>query len=202
MFVGSELLICDLDGTLIKRDLGLEFRRWLLETRNFGHFRALLAILFSPLNSISRKIFSRGSILSAWSSFRNTNDCQELMRLFIREKHSSFSLSEEVLSEVNSFQGERILLSGSETDLISLLLDFKGIEVFDRIIGSETTFFGIVFSQQPYGKGKNRFGPAEVSIGNSWPDRFLLNSSMKAIVVKGEKRLTKLASKKGWEIIG
>ena len=200
--MGDELLICDLDGTLIERDLGIAFRRWLMETRNFGHFRALLAILFLPLNLISRKIFCRGSIFSAWSSFRNVNDCQVLMELFIRENHTDFPISEEVLYEVNTFNGERILLSGSESGLISLLLEFKGIEVFDRIIGSETTFFGIVFSQQPYGRGKNRFGPANVSIGNSWPDRFLLNSSGKAIVVDGEKRLTKLAKKKRWRIIG
>ena len=202
MFVGRELLICDLDGTLIERDLGIAFRKWLMETGNFGQFRALLAIFFLPLNLISRKFFCRGSILSAWSSFRKPNDSQELMGLFIEENHLHFSINEEVLSEVNTFEGERILLSGSETGLISMLLEFKDIGVFDRIIGAETTFFGIVFSRQPYGRSKNRVGPATVSLGNSWPDRFLMNSSKKAIVVNGDKRLTKLAEKKKWRIMG
>ncbi len=92
----SGALVCDLDGTLIEGDLGLEFRRWLLDTGRFGMGRLLLAGTAMPFNRL-RRSFGRGSLLSAWSAARSAADRTSLMEGFMAEVGDALSIRSEVM---------------------------------------------------------------------------------------------------------
>tara|TARA_B100000287_G_C20605720_1_gene769987 strand:+ start:943 stop:1530 length:588 start_codon:yes stop_codon:yes gene_type:complete len=192
------MLVCDLDGTLINEELGLEFRKWLFRNGHFGFGRIFLAFLFNPINIISRTM-NRGAIFSAWSSFRKKSDSEDLVKRFISESHSIFNFNQRVISTIESYDGEKVLLSGSDKILISELLRFFDFRLFDKVIGSETKYFGLLFSIQPLGKGKLIVDSPRLAIGDSWQDRFLLMNSSKAMIVGGDRRLNNLAKEQGWE---
>ncbi len=191
------MLICDLDGTLIDQELGRDFRMWLLKNGRFGYGRIILALLFLPINYVFR-LGSRGAKLSAWSSFRKKSEMDELVRSFVSVSAEKFTFNNSVILEVKSYEGEKVLLSGSDKVLISEFFKFHNIGLFDRIIGSETKFFGLLFSVQPFGKNKLIHGNPEIAIGDSWQDRFLLNKSAKAMIVGNDRRLNELAKRSGW----
>jgi len=194
-------LISDFDGTIIIQDIGLEFRKWMLIKKEFGYFRILISLFFLPINYFFIFLFSRGSLFSAWSILRSNEDKNKLMKRFISEKLQDLKINNSVLDLIENYDGHKIILSGSEAELISLFLDAKGINFIDDVYGAEVGYLGCVFLNQPRGKSKCKYGMSDVAIGNHYSDRFFMNQSNTKYIISGDNKIMKYAKIRGWNLL-
>jgi len=102
------------------------------------------------------------------------------------ESHSlDFELNKELLESVRSFNGPRILLTGSPELLAQKLLEKFGDNPFDFVIGLKPGFHPWYRPSHPFGRSKYRlvqdFSPI-ISIGDSWSDRHLFKKRFNSCI--------------------
>lgn len=195
------ILITDFDGTLVETDIGFEFRKWLFNEKKFGFFRLICSVLFYPINLFLNSILSTGSFFSAWSILRNADNRLDLFNQFMNQRGDCFNINDSVMDIIENFEGKRIIVTGSETELIRLFLEYKNINCFNEIYGAKIGILGFIFLNQPRGRSKCKYGYSDVAIGNHYSDRFFLSMSENSYVVKGDDKFVRYATSKGWNIL-
>ena len=105
---------------------------------------------------------------------------------------------------MKGFDGEKLLLTGSDERMVRGLLCKFGLEgLFDAVIGAKVSTHGLRLLRHPYGKDKLRQIPRHcaVGIGDSVPDRHFLMQCDRAYTVARRPEMVALAKQNGWHIL-
>lgn len=197
----NKILYCDLDGTLIEKNLESRFIAYLLKERRFSICHYLLAAVSLPLNKVRQACF-RPCLIKSWTAFRKENEKKDLIADFLSKEVGKIEFVPNVLEFVRSFDGRKILLTGSDEDLVIAFLKQTGNEnLFDGVCGSKTAENGFYVVTHPFGYGKRPFLDETafcVGIGNEYADRFFLEKCNEAYVSLPDKKLHDTAVKRDW----
>lgn len=192
----SKELVCDFDETLIDKDLESEFVKF-YRKYHAGPMDYLLAAFSLPVNFIL-KVFHVRNLLKAWTFNKNEKDLLLLFDNFL--KVSDIRLNRKVVNFVGEFDGKKTLLTGCHELLAKTYLKQNNHEnLFDSVIGTKTTFKGLILLQHPFGRSKLNFiDRPDIGIGNSIFDRYFLEKCKLPLIFNPDKDLVDLAKKLGW----
>lgn len=200
----KQVLYCDFDGTFIAENSEKLLIDYLKEIHFFNWKHYVLAVLGLAMNS-PRRMIGKENIMKSWTYGMNSLQKEKLLNEFIRDKGRKIHLNTDVVQFVKSFEGKRVLLSGSDVDLLrTYLKSISLIEEFDEICGCEMAENGIRISKHPYGKSKVQYvdqNATTVGIANEIADKYYLKKCKKVYVIKGDSKLERLAYKNKWSLI-
>lgn len=200
----EQVLYCDFDGTFIEENSEKLLIDYLKEIHFFNCKHYFLAALGIFMN-LPRRMIGKENIMKAWTLGMNSQQKEKLLNEFIRDKGRKIHLNIAVVQFVKSFEGKRVLLSGSDVDLLrTYLKSISLIEEFDEIYGCEMAENGIRVLRHPYGKTKVQYvdqNAMTVGIANEIADQYYLKNCKKVYVIKGDSRLERLAYKNKWSLI-
>jgi phosphoserine phosphatase len=184
------VLVCDLDGTLIKEDLEKCFMAYLIRTKTLKMRALALGLILTPVNLVCKWI-ERGSIWKVWLTGLTDEETEECFNAFFSTW--SYSICEPVLRRVRGFFGRKILLTGSFERLAVRWLERSNLRsAFDEVIGCRVYPNSIRVERHPYGRSKlvclGNIRPS-VSLGNEYADRHVLGISSTAVCVGGDPKL-------------
>ena len=195
--------IFDFDGTLTNVDLGSEFSNWMFSTGRVGIKGNLIRIFGAPINVLLRRA-DFGQKILAWSFGLSDAQRRTLFDEFLDEFDHQIVLNNDVLNLIgNSVENTCVLLTGCHEELAKTFLQRHGINKFDEIIGMRLRN-SFLISCHPYARTKTKFSNQYIpfiGVGDSWADRFFLAKATNAFVINKDKKLLKLANKRGWKVL-
>lgn len=188
--IKENLLVCDLDGTLIKEDLEKCFMIFLLQKKKVKLVALALAVLLTPINLLCHWL-ERGSIWKVWVIGMSNAELESFMEEFFLEWN--YTVCDSVKSHIVEFEGKKMLLTGSFEKLALRWLQYADLlSLFDEVIGCRVYDQSCQIDVHPYGKTKLDLLEGKVpniALANEYADRHLLEVSKKAICVGGDPRL-------------
>lgn len=199
----DKTLFCDFDGTFINTNIENYFLNFLLCHKKLKYYQYILAVFTFPINKLRMRM-NEPNLFKAWSAFMPEQICTKLINEFIDYKAKDIKPRKAVLMFVKNFEGRKILLTGSNTELVKKYLVYQHLDgLFDLIIGSQTEKNGFYVKEHPFGKSKLKYITEGycVGIGNEFADRFFLYKCNKAYVIEPDKRLLNLAIQNNWTIL-
>ena len=197
------LLVCDFDGTLVQRDSELEMVNYFRRTGKLGVLQYAAAGLALIPNAICTRL-EKPRLVRAWCAFHSPARQQSLIEDFLQNGAGELKVDPAVLEVVKGFDGEKLLLTGSDERMVRGLLYKFGLEgLFDAVIGAKVSAHGLRLLRHPYGKDKLRQIPRHcaVGIGDSVPDRHFLMQCDRAYTVARRPEMVALAKQNGWQIL-
>lgn len=200
----EKVLYCDFDGTLIQENSEQLLVSFLMETGYFKLYHYMAAVLCKAVN-LPRRLAKRGAAAKAWSIGLTEQEKSDLIGSFWDKHMEGIHVNSKVLKTAEDFDGKRIILTGSDRQLVYDFLRRKGIaDSIDDVIGAKTAAAGFKVLQHPYGRDKCLFLDPSVykaGIGNEAADIFFLSQCDQAYIVPGDPVLENIAAKNGWRVI-
>ena len=198
-------LLCDLDGTLIRENIEMMMLHWLRVNGRLRLRDYILGAVFTPLNLLLAWL-ERPTLVKVWTAGRSRQELQGLLDGFFDEHFENIHVRESVVELLESFTGQRILLTACLEPLAQEWLKTSRMaKHIDRLVGARTGRRGFLLERHPYGKGKStiarKLAKPLTGIGNDFADRHFLKNCRNGMIVAGDSRLEKAALKYNWTII-
>lgn len=197
----AKRIVVDFDGTVIRGDLGRDFIQWLKRSRHIPPWFYVATFPLGVANQISRLLLEVplcNRVLLWLAESELADHIQDFLMLPVE----SHEINESLLRYLYTFNGERILLTGSPELLVSAYLAAKNITCFDAVIGQRPGRAGWLLNPTPFGRLKPRFIRADIDIviANERADRHLLRRAKQSgIVIRDLSEATNWVDKK-WKV--
>ena len=195
----TDIIVVDFDGTLISRDLGDGFCRWLIGKGLASPWGGLIGVPLGAINWTLRKLFEIPFCNRILIGLPDSK-LDQLAYQYIEFSRSTTVLNFALLDWLAVTKGKIVLLTACPEFLVSHFLDQNNLQIFDEVIGQRRGRFGWILNPTPFGRFKPKFvnGLITCSIADSKVDRFLLKNSRHSIVIGDNLYMTDLAKKHGW----
>ncbi len=197
--VGLPWLV-DLDGTLCRPDLGSGFVSWLRRNK-LSKTTLAVECLTAPVN-LGQRLRMRGNVLAMWATGCSAERL-DLIDEYLESHGRQIEINLALLDLVRQKAGSFMVLTGSWEPLVSRTLE-RVLTLYPHDVSGMTFRRSPLVERNPYGKDKLPFAPTDrlfVGVGNSWPDRYLLEKASASLIVRGDKRLERLAQQNNWVIL-
>lgn len=198
------IFYCDFDGTIIHENSEVLFVKFLMQSGYFKIYHYIIAGIALVINAV-RRLLGHGNIIKAWTFRLSDINKKELVNQFWDEYGEQINLNMSVISYLYSFDGEIVVLTGSDEILVEEFL--KRADLLNNVhhvIGAQMGKEGLVVKRHPYGKDKcNYIEKADYILGiaNEPVDQYFLSMCNEALIVKGSKKLERIAKEKNWSVI-
>lgn len=200
----KKILYCDFDGTLIRENSEELLIKFLLETHYFKFYHYVLAAAGRCINAPFH-FFKRGSPVKSWTACVKQEQKENIIDNFWERKINSVHINFSVLDKIKEFDGNTVIVTGSDQDLVYMFLKRKGLtDLIADVVGSKVGPSGIHISQHPYGKEKCKYLDSrayKVGIANEAADIFYLSKCDEVYIVPGDQILENTAKIKKWKVI-
>lgn len=195
----NDIIVVDFDGTLIYRDLGDGFCRWLIGKGLASPWGGPMGLPLGVINSTLRKLFEIPFCNRMLIGLPDS-ELDHLASEYIEFSRSETVLNFALLNWLALTKSKKVLLTACPEFLVSRFLDQHNLQIFDEVIGQRRGRFGWIFNPTPFGRFKLKFveGLITCAIADSKVDRFLLKKSSHSIVIGDNLYMNKLAQKCGW----
>lgn len=212
--MSTKLVICDLDGTLISVSSELEFVLGLFRRKVLSRIvviRFLYHYFRHPIRTMREgRGWNRGyfSGLPADVLEQEVKECVPYLLTKVRPAVL------DILNRKKEDGAEIFILSASLSPIVQGIAEGLGFHFFRGSIPvvRDGKCTGHLIGQRPYGKAKippavamleelNISAKDALALGDSWGDRYILETCGEAIAVHPVRKLRKLARHNGWLIL-